>query len=125
MISPVVRVRGAGVVSLPAEQLDYRAEAELVESCAGIGKRDLSGQIIPVKVSGPIANPKVQPEIPTGLIQALRRRQAAPAPAPEQSAGQQAAPPPPAEPQQPTKRGHVIKDARDELLRGIFQGILK
>ena len=53
MSSPIVRVRGAGTVDLPRDQLDYRAEAELVQSCAGIGKRDLAGQLIPVTIYRP------------------------------------------------------------------------
>ena len=143
MVSPVVRVRGAGTVDLPQDRIEYRAEAELVQSCAGIGKRDLSGHVIPVTIVGPIADPSVKPEIPVGLIQALRRRRAsepapaaatapvptAPAPgagwgapAPSQPPAEQQAQP---EPQQPTKRGHVIKDARDEAIKGILKGLFK
>jgi AsmA protein len=133
MVSPVVRVRGAGAVSLPAEQIDYRAEAELVQSCAGIGQRDLAGHVIPVTVTGPIADPKVTPTIPAGLIRALRKRRT-PQPAPAQPAATAPAPaptqqPPPqqeaTQPQQPQKSGHVIKDTRDKLLQDIFKGILK
>ena len=86
MSSPIVRVRGAGTVDLPRDQLDYRAEAELVQSCAGIGKRDLAGQLIPVTISGPITDPKVQPQIPAGLISALRKRRPAPQAAPQPTA---------------------------------------
>jgi AsmA protein len=119
MVSPVVRVRGAGAVNLPLEQVDYRAEAELVQSCAGIGRRDLAGHVIPVNIRGPIAKPEVQPEIPAGLIRALRERRTTAQPAPTS--------PPPAAPQEPppTKPDHVIKDTRDDLLRGILQGIIK
>jgi hypothetical protein len=74
------------VIDLPAQRIDYRAEAELVQSCAGIGQRDLAGQIIPVNISGPIDNPSIRPEIPTGLIQALRKRQPEQAPASPQPA---------------------------------------
>ncbi len=126
MVSPVVRARGAGTVSLPADQLDYRVEAELVESCAGIGKRDLSGHIIPVTIQGPIAKPSVSPQIPASLIQALRQRRSeqAPAAAPAATAPDAAAPAPP-QPAQPQKPANAVKDARDELLKGILQGILK
>jgi AsmA protein len=132
MTSPVVRVRGAGTVDLPGDRIKYRAEAELVQSCAGIGKRDLAGQIIPVNISGPIADPKVSPEIPSGLISALRKRRssqpAASAPAQgrnnSRSNPDQRASPPPDQPA-PKKRGHLIKESRDDLLKGLLKGILK
>ncbi len=126
MVSPAVRVRGAGAVNLPAAQLDYRAEAELVQSCAGIGKRDLAGQIIPVNITGPIASPKVQPEIPVGLIKALRERRTPPPAAPGAAPPPTAQQPPPqqAPPQQPAAPAPAPSDPKD-LLRGILQGIIK
>jgi len=147
LLSPVVRVRGAGTVDLPQDRIDYRAEAELVQSCAGIGRRDLSGHLIPVSIVGPIADPAIKPEIPVSLIQALRKRRASePAPAPAASAPAPAATAPGSgwgapipqqpdrqqqadqrqqtEPQQP-KRGDVIKDARDEAIKGILKGLFK
>lgn len=146
MSSPIVRVRGAGTVDLPRDQLDYRAEAELVQSCAGIGKRDLAGQMIPVTITGPITDPKVQPQIPTGLINALRKRrpaeQAPPQPAAETAPAAQApltveqllnpstqpapAPDPTeqAQPQAPAPPPSA-KEQRKELLKGLLKGLLK
>ena len=120
MASPIVRVRGAGTIDLPKDQLNYRAEAELVQSCAGIGKRNLAGQIIPVTISGPITDPKVQPQIPSGLINALRRRrtptptQAAPAPPTQQA--------PPEQQQAPPQSS---KEQGKDLLKGLLKGLLK
>jgi AsmA protein len=141
LASPVVRVTGAGTVDLPRQQIDYDANAELVQACAGIGKRDLAGHLIPVKVSGPLSKPKVQPTIPASLIKAVTRRRSeqppaaasapaapsAPAAASDQGVplGQPAPPPQQAQPELPRKRGHVIKDARDNLLKGILGNILK
>ena len=145
MSSPIVRARGAGVVDLPANRIDYRAEAELVQSCAGIGQRDLAGQIFPVNINGPIDNPSIKPEIPPGLIQALRRRQPAEAPAApattqpqpveilpgivlpgqvlpgQRQPQQQAQPAPEQQQQQEQQQPQKPKDA----LRGILEGILQ
>lgn len=128
MSSPIVRVRGAGSIDLSRDQLDYRADAELVQSCAGIGKRDLAGQIIPVLITGPITDPKVQPQIPSGLINALRQRRApAPAPAPSLSAPTATAPAPvPQQPAAPVEQPpQSPKEARKELLKGLLKGLLK
>ena len=61
MTSPVVKVTGTGTVDIPANNINYLAKAELVQNCAGIGKRDLSGQYIPVKITGPLDKPKISP----------------------------------------------------------------
>ena len=74
LTSPIVKVRGAGTVDLPGDRIDYRADAELVQACAGIGKRELAGHVIPVRVTGSLSDPKVRPSIPAGLIQALMRK---------------------------------------------------
>jgi AsmA protein len=143
MSSPVVRARGAGTIDLPANRIDYRAEAELVQSCAGIGQRDLAGQVIPVNISGPIDNPSIRPEIPSGLIQALRKRQPAeqaptsPQPAPPVEVvpgqvlpgqrvqpGQQQAQPAPEQPP-PQQQAPPPPQKPKEALRGILEGILK
>jgi len=150
MSSPVVRARGAGVIDLPAQRIDYRAEAELVQSCAGIGQRDLAGQIIPVNISGAIDNPSIKPEIPSGLIQALRRRQPAEAPATTQPAPttsepapveilpglvipgqvlpgqrQQQAQPAPQQPPPQQQQEPPPPQKPKDALRGILEGILK
>ena len=123
MASPVVNVTGDGTVDLVNEHIDYNANAELVRDCAGIGKRELAGHIIPVKVHGPLQNPKVEPSIPSGLIQALtRRREHAPAPG---ATSPTTAAQPDAPAQLPKKPAQVLKDARDELLKGILGNILK
>jgi AsmA protein len=121
MVSPIVRVRGAGTINLPSDWLDYRAEAELMQSCIGIGKRDLAGQLIPVTITGPITQPKVRPQIPSGLINALRKRRA-PAPAQQQAAPAQQQAPPAQQQQAPPKSS---KEQGEDLLKGLLKGLLK
>lgn len=53
MVSPLLRLSGAGTVSLPPRQVDYMMRPKLVSSLAGQGgKVDESGLEIPVRVHG-------------------------------------------------------------------------
>ena len=119
-----MRARGAGIIDLPRDRLDYRAEAELVQSCAGIGKRDLAGQMIPVVITGPITDPKVQPQIPAGLINALRKRRPPPAAAPP-TATAPSAPVPQQPATVPQQAPRSVEDEGKELLKGLLKGLLK
>lgn len=61
--SPFLRVNGAGKVNLPAETLDYTAEATIVTTSKGSGGeelKDLEGLNIPVKLTGSYLAPNYQ-----------------------------------------------------------------
>ncbi len=67
--SPLLRIGARGVVDLPRDSLDYRGEVGLVGTCKGQGGRvrdRLNGIDIPIRITGPIANPK--PTLDTGRI---------------------------------------------------------
>ena len=59
--SPFLRVTGAGKVNLVNETLDYVVKPVIVSTAAGQGGEgleDLKGVPIPVKMTGPYADPK-------------------------------------------------------------------
>lgn len=61
MMSPLLRLSGAGKINLPEENLDYGLKVAVVGSLEGQGGRgleDLSGLTIPVRISGSFDNPK-------------------------------------------------------------------
>jgi len=67
--SPLLRISARGVVDLPRDAVDYRGDVALVGTCKGQGGRvrnRLNGIDIPIRITGPIANPK--PELDTGRI---------------------------------------------------------
>ena len=58
MLAPLVRVTGAGLVPMPPQTVDYKAELKLVASTEGQGgDAALGGLPIPVVISGPWADP--------------------------------------------------------------------
>ncbi len=120
MTSPVVKLTGAGKVNIPANSINYLAKAELVQNCAGIGKRDLTGQQIPVQISGPLDDPKVSPQLTAGLVNALRGKQTQRSSAQQPATIQQQA-----APEQPVKRGTQIKNTRDKVIKGLLEGLFK
>jgi len=64
--SPFLRVDGKGQANLVKEQLDYKLTTTIVKSMEGQGSediKDLLGVPVPVKISGPFAKPKVQPDM--------------------------------------------------------------
>lgn len=64
MTSPLLRVGGAGTVQLPQRLLDYTVKPKVVASLEGQqGAMDLSGLEIPVRISGPWAKPKIEPDL--------------------------------------------------------------
>ncbi len=58
MLAPLLRVTGAGLVPLPPRTVDYGAEFTLVASTEGQGgDAALAGLPIPVRITGPWADP--------------------------------------------------------------------
>ncbi len=66
---PLLRMTGKGILNLPAEQIDYGLQPKLVNSLAGQGgNAALAGINIPIRVKGPMANPKFIPDA-KGLLE--------------------------------------------------------
>lgn len=64
LVSPLLRVTGAGNVSLPARQVDYTIKPKLVADLQGQGGNDkLAGLEIPVRVKGPWEKLDYTPEL--------------------------------------------------------------
>lgn len=64
MKSPLLRMNGAGTVSIIGRTIDYRAEPELVASTAGQGGDDkLQGLVVPLLIQGPLEDPSITPDI--------------------------------------------------------------
>lgn len=69
MKGPLLRLSGEGTINLPTEQIDYGLKPKLVSSLDGQGgASDLSGINIPLRVKGPLANPKITPDA-KGLLE--------------------------------------------------------
>jgi AsmA protein len=63
LLSPLMRVSGAGRVDLPTREVDYMLRPRLVASLAGQGATDdASGIEVPVRVHGSWENPKYSPD---------------------------------------------------------------
>lgn len=63
LLSPLVRMNGAGIVDIPRRLLDMRLAPKLVASLDGQGgSLNLQGLEIPILVQGPWANPKITPD---------------------------------------------------------------
>jgi AsmA protein len=61
MKSPLIRLTGAGDINIGADSLNYLAKATVVATSKGQGGAELEslkGLTIPVKISGPFADPK-------------------------------------------------------------------
>lgn len=68
--SPLLRVDGTGEVNLPQDTIDYRVTTELVGTLEGQGGKardELAGIPIPVRVTGPLDNPKYRPDLEAAL----------------------------------------------------------
>lgn len=64
LVSPLLRVGGSGRVALPAREIDYMLRPKVVASLEGQGGgHDLNGLEIPVRVHGPLDNPKFTPDL--------------------------------------------------------------
>ena len=61
MMSPLLRINGAGKIDLPKEGIDYKLKVSIVETSSGqAGKdlADLNGLTIPVQITGTFDTPK-------------------------------------------------------------------
>ncbi len=68
--SPLLRIEGKGEVDLPSDKIDYLIVTELVNSLAGQGGKtrdQLAGIPIPVRVTGPLSEPKYRPDLEAAL----------------------------------------------------------
>ena len=66
MKSPLLRIDGAGEVSLPKETIDYTLTTKFVDSLegqGGKGKKKLKGVSIPVHIAGTFSNPTYTPDV--------------------------------------------------------------
>ncbi|MEQ8485781.1 MAG: AsmA family protein [Pseudomonadales bacterium] len=135
--TPYLRLLGSGGLNLIDLALDYKLDAELLQSAdtAGGGLQDLLGNAVPLTLTGPVTAPRVgidlkgmvttrlrdtvQQRARDALLERLAPRQEAPAAAPDASAPEagaaQAEPAPAAEPAPETK----APSARDLLKRGL------
>jgi AsmA protein len=68
--SPLLRIEGEGTVDLPQDSVDYLVVTTLVNSLEGQGGRgsdELAGIPIPVRVTGPLAQPSYRPDLEAAL----------------------------------------------------------
>ncbi|MCF8075224.1 MAG: AsmA family protein [Desulfotignum sp.] len=66
--SPLLRVKAGGQAYLLKEELDIRVEPKLVGTLKGQGDTaDRSGIMVPLRVTGPFASPKIRPDL-AGLL---------------------------------------------------------
>jgi AsmA protein len=64
LVSPLLRMTGAGSVALPAREIDYMLRPRIVASLSGQGgEENLSGIEIPVRVHGSLEKPKFTPDL--------------------------------------------------------------
>ncbi|MGQ0455489.1 MAG: AsmA family protein [Hyphomicrobium sp.] len=64
LVSPLLRVTGAGAVQLPPRTLDYTVKPKVVASLEGQqGESALSGLEVPVRITGPWDKPKIEPTL--------------------------------------------------------------
>ena len=121
MKSPLLRVNGRGDINLVTEQLDYVATVALVSSCQGQGGhgfQELAGIPVPVRISGPLENPKYDPQIGASVMEALSRS------GQRQPAGQTAQPTPSQQQSQQTQEPKdSLEDAGKKAIGDLLQGI--
>jgi AsmA protein len=66
---PFLRIKGGGLVDLPKAELDYSIEAQVLNDpklASGMSEaelKDFTKTVVPVRISGPLASPKVRPDI--------------------------------------------------------------
>jgi len=69
MLGPLVRLTGAGTVSMPPQTLDYRVEPKVVATLEGQGgETGLQGFNVPIIIKGSWSNPQIYPDI-AGILQ--------------------------------------------------------
>ncbi|HAG77032.1 MAG TPA: AsmA family protein, partial [Thauera sp.] len=77
--APLLRLTGAGSASLINETIDYRLRASAVATLAGQGGDELAnlrGLTIPIRISGPFAEPRFALDIESLVADSLRERAA-------------------------------------------------
>jgi len=68
LLSPLLRVGGAGAVNMPDRTIDYTLRPRLVASLEGQGgQQDMSGLEVPLHITGPWDAPQVSPDIAGAL----------------------------------------------------------
>lgn len=67
MDSPLLRVTGAGTADLPGWQVQYLLQPKLVASLQGQGGGSAAGLTIPIRVEGPLDNPRYRPDMQAAL----------------------------------------------------------
>lgn len=68
LVSPLLRLSGAGRVTLPTREVDYTLKPRVVASLAGQGvSDDAAGIEVPVRVHGPWQNPTYTPDVAGAL----------------------------------------------------------
>ncbi len=78
LLSPLLRVTGAGTVSLPPRTIDYRLEPKLVADLQGQGgSQQTAGIAVPVRLHGPWSNIAYEPDLAGVLQNQLRNPGAA------------------------------------------------
>ena len=103
MKSPLLRISGAGEVSLPKETIDYTLTTRFVGSLEGQGSEDrdtLKGVSIPVHVTGTFSEPSYTPDLAAVATEAVKAE-----------AGKRV---------QKELQKRLGKDISDHLLKGLF-----
>lgn len=64
MVSPLLKVSAEGTVNIPQGNLDILAKPEIIAGPEGRGgANDLAGLTVPVRIEGPLDDPRIQPQI--------------------------------------------------------------
>ena len=64
MVSPLLKVTAEGTVNVPGRTLDILAKPELIAGPEGHGgANDLAGLTVPVRIEGPLDDPRIRPQI--------------------------------------------------------------
>src|SRR5216683_1798065 len=75
--SPLLRLSGAGDVDVGGGTIDYLAKASVVASSTGQGGKDLAdlnGITVPVKISGPLQDPQIRPDLKAAAGSAVKQQ---------------------------------------------------
>ncbi len=73
LLAPLLRLDGAGTVSLPPKTVDYRLQPRLAATIEGQGgKKDVNGLSVPVLIRGSLTSPSFAPDV-AGLAEELIR----------------------------------------------------
>lgn len=64
LLSPLIRVTGAGTANMPQKTLNYRVEPKLAASLEGQGgSSEVKGIEVPILITGPWSNPRFAPDL--------------------------------------------------------------